>query len=142
MYKRVNEHVDLPSIEETNDKTLKEKLLEWYNEFRPTRRSVKNKGVNLYGKNIRISIRAFICDTPARSFLCNLVGHNSFNGCPKRYQKGTKIKIVTTYSSKISELRSFVENFSQISQKDYGITPNFSVYAFENNLQYFKIKYS
>lgn len=40
MNKRMNEHVDLPNIEETNNKTLKEKLLEWYNEFRPTRRSV------------------------------------------------------------------------------------------------------
>lgn len=36
----VNENVDLPNIEETNDKMLKEKLLQWYNEFRPTRKSV------------------------------------------------------------------------------------------------------
>lgn len=63
-------------------------------------------GITLDGKKLQVHIRAFICDTPARSFLCNIVGHNSFIGCPKCYQIGRRINNVNTFSAFLSDLRS------------------------------------
>lgn len=44
---------------------------------------LKDNGIQRNARNIPISIRAFVLDTPAKSFTCATKGHNSRNGCHK-----------------------------------------------------------
>lgn len=81
-------------------------------------KKIKEEGINLHEVNIKVEIRAFICDAPGRSFLCNVVGHNSLNGCMKCYQKGKRIGNVTTYSSSMSNLRTDTEFYNR-NQKEF-----------------------
>ncbi|XP_075162862.1 uncharacterized protein LOC142235495 [Haematobia irritans] len=50
------------------------------------------------GKITQCSIRAFICDAPARAFLQDIKGHTSFNGCSKCTQVGKRIEKTNTFS--------------------------------------------
>lgn len=81
-------------------------------------KSLKETGIYLDGRVLKVKIRAFICDTPARAFLCDVVGHNALNGCMKCYQVGTKINNVTVFSSKSSDLRTD-EDFCNRKQKEF-----------------------
>lgn len=63
-------------------------------------------GIILHGRKMQLQVRAFICDAPARAFLCNIVGHNSFIGCIKCYQVGTRVNNVNTFSSFSAVLRT------------------------------------
>ncbi|XP_075158457.1 uncharacterized protein LOC142231716 [Haematobia irritans] len=79
---------------------------------------LKENGIFMNGRLIYVEIRAFICDSPARAFICDIVGHNSLNGCIKCYQKGIRIEHVTVYSSYISQLRTD-DDFKQRTQKEF-----------------------
>ncbi|XP_075167974.1 uncharacterized protein LOC142240153 [Haematobia irritans] len=79
---------------------------------------LKENGIFMNGRLIYVEIRAFICDSPARAFICDIVGHNSLNGCIKCYQKGIRIEHVTVYSSYISQLRTD-DDFKQRTQKGF-----------------------
>lgn len=56
-------------------------------------------GISLNDVSYKVVIRAFICDTPARSYICGVKGHNALNGCSKCHQKGKRVQNVTTFSS-------------------------------------------
>lgn len=49
---------------------------------------LENNGLNLDNVKYFFRISCFIADAPARSFLKNVVGHNSFHGCEKCLQEG------------------------------------------------------
>lgn len=59
-----------------------------------------------------ISIRAFICDTPARSFVTGCVGHNAFYGCSKCDQHGVYMN-KTTYSTTRENSRTDVSFYNR-----------------------------
>lgn len=42
--------------------------------------------------NFKISLRALICDAPAKSFVCGTKGHTGYSGCSKCMQEGEYIK--------------------------------------------------
>lgn len=63
-------------------------------------------GIQLNKINLRIKIRAFICDAPARSFLCQIVGHNSYYGCSKCEQVGIRVENTTTFLPISGHLRT------------------------------------
>lgn len=58
-------------------------------------------GVNISGKMYSVRIRTFICDAPAKSFVCGTLGHTSLYGCNRCKQIGRKINNVVTYSTKV-----------------------------------------
>lgn len=58
------------------------------------------------------SIRAFICDTPARSFVTGCVGHNAYYGCSKCDQHGVYMN-KTTYSTVRENSRTDVTFFNR-----------------------------
>lgn len=37
----------------------------------------------------KLQVGAFICDSPARTFLCGIVDHDAFNGCSKCRKLGS-----------------------------------------------------
>lgn len=56
------------------------------------------KSIN-QGEFFKIKIRAFICDAPARSFICGTKGHIAINGCHWCCQRGNRIGHRTSFSS-------------------------------------------
>lgn len=71
---------------------------------------IKN-GFYINSKRIAVNIRAFICDAPAKAFVCGIRGHVSSNGCTKCQQIAQKVDNTLTYSLNIGEKRSD-EDFS------------------------------
>ncbi|XP_075156217.1 uncharacterized protein LOC142229537 [Haematobia irritans] len=59
---------------------------------------IRDHGIEHEGKITQCSIRAFICDAPARAFLQDIKGHTSFNGCSKCTQVGKRIEKTNTFS--------------------------------------------
>ncbi|XP_075145966.1 uncharacterized protein LOC142222023 isoform X1 [Haematobia irritans] len=60
--------------------------------------SFQTSGLLVNERRLKLSIRAFVCDAPAKSFVCGIKGHVSFNGCAKCQQCGQRIDNVNTYS--------------------------------------------
>lgn len=75
-------------------------------------------GLLIGEKVFYVRIRAFICDTPARAFICGTKGHNALNGCHKCYQKGTRIAHRTVFSDSVAEKRTDID-FKNRSDVDY-----------------------
>lgn len=69
-------------------------------------KELTNTGILYKDKIIRVIVRAFICDAPARSFVTGCVGHNAFHGCSKCLQIGSKIENVIVYSDTPGEKRT------------------------------------
>lgn len=74
-------------------------------------------GMNINGNRLDISIRAFICDTPARAFLKGIVNFNHRHGCQKCTLQGTHLnsrmsfyRLPDDYSNRETYLRTD-ENF-------------------------------
>lgn len=75
-------------------------------------------GFLVFDKTLTFKIRAFICDAPARAFVCGTVSHNSLIGCSKCCQVGRTINHVVVYSTTIGNRRSN-EEFFERSQVSY-----------------------
>lgn len=63
-------------------------------------------GIIIKNEMLKVEIRAFICDAPAKSFVCGIKGHNSLSGCPKCQQVGQRVDNVTTFSTTTGEKRT------------------------------------
>lgn len=68
--------------------------------------------------SINVLIRAIICDTPARSYVCGIKGHTALNGCSKCTQKGQRIRNVIVFSSFTGDLRTDT-GFANRFDKDF-----------------------
>ncbi|XP_043473225.1 uncharacterized protein LOC122505576 [Leptopilina heterotoma] len=62
----------------------------YFEEFVSEMNDLLENGIDIEGKHYRISIKCFVCDTPARAFCKNIVGHNHKFGCERCIVKGTK----------------------------------------------------
>lgn len=80
------------------------RIEEFLSEFIDELKTLTENGIKIKNKEIKLRIRAFICDAPAKAFLCGIVGHTSVHGCSKCVQVGKKINNVLTYSSEASQL--------------------------------------
>lgn len=60
--------------------------------------NLMTNGMNINGKIVKVQIRAFICDSPAKAFLCQTLGHNALHGCTRCCQVGRRINNRTVYS--------------------------------------------
>lgn len=79
-------------------------------------KKLKESGFFVDSHRLEITIRAFIVDIPARSFVCGIRGYNALNGCSKCYQKGLNISNVTTFSKSVSKLRTDEDFKNRIDQ--------------------------
>lgn len=57
-------------------------------------------------RRFNVKIRAFICDAPAKAFVCGVKGHTAFNGCTLCQQIGERIDNVNTFSVFVGEKRT------------------------------------
>uniref|UniRef100_A0A1Y1K4M3 Transposase domain-containing protein n=1 Tax=Photinus pyralis TaxID=7054 RepID=A0A1Y1K4M3_PHOPY len=86
--------------------------------------SLINTGLTINGKLINIQIEAFCCDTPARSYIKNVKGHNAVYGCDKCMSKGVYYNRRRIFQDLNADLRtndSFVQQINQEYHK--GLTP-------------------
>ncbi|CAD7081497.1 unnamed protein product [Hermetia illucens] len=80
--------------------SLKHYLLDFVTEVN----NLTQNGVEINGRTLRFEIRAFICDAPAKVFICGTVGHTALNGCIRCTQKGKSIEGVTTFQTEVGEI--------------------------------------
>lgn len=71
-------------------------------------------GVMVNGHRIPLFIRAFICDTPARSYVTNTHHHNHHNGCHKCVQPTEFINNARFYSKTVGEKRTDLSFFRRL----------------------------
>ncbi|XP_065680417.1 uncharacterized protein LOC124806166 isoform X1 [Hydra vulgaris] len=74
---------------------VKEFLKDFIDEYK----FLKCNGVTHNGKNYTVILHSVICDAPARSFLKNIVGHNSLHACERCLAVGTSTNRRTTFVS-------------------------------------------
>ncbi|XP_067643094.1 uncharacterized protein [Eurosta solidaginis] len=96
-------------------------------EFTEEVAELRENGFDFNGRCIKFTIRAFVCDAPAKAFLCEILGHTGGHGCPKCTQVGHKINGVLTYST---EAGTLVSNEDFLERK----YPDKHAPAFRNNL--------
>lgn len=77
-------------------------------EFVEEMQTILQNGAQITPQLIRkpIAIRGFICDSPARSFLCGVLGHQSNFGCSKCHQRCVRILGRKTYLTVRGEART------------------------------------
>lgn len=46
-------------------------------------KALEQDGININEQVTSICINAILCDTPARSYVCKIKGHNGYEGCSK-----------------------------------------------------------
>lgn len=69
--------------------TSKPHLLEDYlADFVAEAESLRQNGITLKGRQHGFRLKAFVCDTPARSYILNIKGHTAYFGCLKCIQQG------------------------------------------------------
>lgn len=53
-------------------------------------------GIIISGKHFNVILKCFVCDTPARAFINNTIGHTGTYACERCTVKGTKKRTNTT----------------------------------------------
>ena len=61
---------------------------EYSSEFISEARDLREKGFSFKGRQHTLTISAFICDAPARSYVLNTKGHTGYFGCGRCIQQG------------------------------------------------------
>lgn len=69
-------------------------------------KEIEGNGIEIDEQLIHISINAILCDTPARSYICKIKGHNAYEGCSKCIQEGDFIENRMTFPEIESTLRT------------------------------------
>ncbi|CAH0551339.1 unnamed protein product [Brassicogethes aeneus] len=77
-----------------------------------------NNGLFIDNKRINVQINAFICDTPAKSFICGTKGHSGYFACTKCIQEGDFVQNRVTYPETNCTLRTN-ESFRNKLQPEY-----------------------
>lgn len=70
-------------------------LQEFFSKLVTELSQLAQEGLLINNKQYAVNIHSFCCDTPARNFIKNIKGHNSFYGCDKCCVRGEHIKLMT-----------------------------------------------
>ncbi|XP_073956617.1 uncharacterized protein isoform X2 [Choristoneura fumiferana] len=77
-----------------------------------------SSGLTISGKNIKVAIKGFVCDTPAKSFLLGVKGHTGYYSCTKCKQPGVYLQNRMTFPECDASLRTH-EEFIQMADEDF-----------------------
>lgn len=75
-------------------------ISEYMSDFVLETKDIIDNGIRIDHKILQLKIRAIVCDSPAKAFLCGIFGHTSSHGCTKCVQVAKKIDKVLSYSEK------------------------------------------
>ncbi|XP_046388085.1 uncharacterized protein LOC124157429 [Ischnura elegans] len=67
---------------------------------------LENDGFTYRGTRISIRVHSFVCDAPARAFVLQTKGHNSYSACHRCHVKGTIVKNRMVFLELESEKRT------------------------------------
>ncbi|EEC16396.1 conserved hypothetical protein, partial [Ixodes scapularis] len=81
-------------------------------------RKLMSHGMNFKGQTIAVSVKSFVCDAPARSFVYNMKVYMGYSGCPKCVAEGAYSNNRVVYPSGISTLRTD-NSFRRQTDPDY-----------------------
>lgn len=86
--------------------------------------TLQSDGIVISKKLFKISIKAFICDRPARSFIKNVKNHGGYFACERCEVKGERVDGRTVYLETSSPLRNH-QNFIEQSNQEHhtGLSP-------------------
>ncbi|KAI8114757.1 hypothetical protein CVS40_12906 [Lucilia cuprina] len=76
-----------------------ESIDEYLNDFVEEVKILQKDGVVINQRKINFKLRAFICDTPAWTFVFATTGYTSYHGCSKCNQVGKRVGNSLTYST-------------------------------------------
>lgn len=90
-------------------------------------------GIEISGNHFDVTLKCFICDTPARAFLKSTVGHCGKNACERCTAEGIRLEGRTVFPSVDAEERTD-ESFRGRNQADHhrGITALLRIMPFLN----------
>uniref|UniRef100_A0A8D9B7C0 Transposase domain-containing protein n=1 Tax=Cacopsylla melanoneura TaxID=428564 RepID=A0A8D9B7C0_9HEMI len=80
---------------------------------------LETNGLDLNNVKYFFRISCFIADAPARSFLKNIVSHNSFHGCEKCLQEGVHIEHRTVWLYKKNQTLRSDDAFRSVLYEDH-----------------------
>lgn len=100
---------------------------QFFNEVKKLQRD----GIEISGRHFDFTIKCFICDTPARSFLKSTIGHTGKNACERCTVEGERVENRTVYTSTDAEERTNA-SFRARTQPDHhtGVTALLHGYYF------------
>ena len=64
-------------------------LADYFQDFIPELTEIIDNGLVVQGRNVTVSVRCFVCDAPAKSYVEGTVGHTSYVGCDRCSAVGT-----------------------------------------------------
>ena len=67
---------------------------------------LQRNGIEISGNHFHVTLKCFICDTPARAFLKSTVGHCERNACERCTVEGIRLEGRTVFPSVVAEERT------------------------------------
>jgi len=118
-----------------------ESVEEFLRDFLEEYENLKEHSLQYSGTTVTVSIKAFICDAPARSFLKCVKGHTAFEACERCTIKGVKKENRTVlYSNYNCTLRTN-EQFQKLQYKDHQLKASPLTSHSINCIQTFPLEY-
>ena len=104
--------------------------------------NLQRDGIEISGKHFAVTIKCFICDTPARSFLKCTIGHLGINACERCTVEGVRVENRTVYPDTNSEERTDA-SFRGSHQPSHhtGISPLLRILPFLNMIHIFVLDF-
>lgn len=81
-------------------------LQEFFSNFITEVKHLHENAINFGPVTISIKCRSFCCDTPARSYIRAVLGHNSYQGCDRCYVQGVFINKRMVFLDSNAQLRT------------------------------------
>ena len=83
-----------------------------------------SNGVEISGKHFNVSMKCFVCDTPARAFLKCTVGHTGKYACERCTVQGTKKSVKSTVYPSVNAPERTDESFRNMCQPGHHHQPS------------------
>lgn len=101
-----------------------ESVINFLNPFVEEYLLLKNNGIIINNKLIKLELKKIICDAPATSFVLATKSHTGYFGCNKCLQKGKYLRGKMTFPKLNATLRTNESFILQLQQEHHkGITP-------------------
>lgn len=101
-----------------------ESVINFFNPFVEEYLLLKNNGIIINNKLIKLELKKIICDAPATSFVLATKSHTEYFGCNKCLQKGKYLRGKMTFPKLNATLRTNESFILQLQQEHHkGITP-------------------
>lgn len=96
----------------------------YLDEFIDEMNDLLTNGLDIFGQHFEVSLKCFVCDTPARAFLKCTIGHTGRYACERCTVRGTKINVPSTVYQSINSADRTDESFRHMHQEEHHHGPS------------------